>query len=89
MLRRKFHLSRIRRSIKRVIKCSGTARATSSMIKSGQKDTEASIMVPRENSTMAFSTELLNYIIAFVTLERIAGTMKYLTVDLVVSCLQR
>ena len=25
------------------------------------------VMVPRDNSTLAFSTELLNYIIAFVT----------------------
>ena len=46
------------------------------------------VMVPRDNSTLAFSTELLNYIIAFATKGK-AGTIKYLTVDLVVSCLQR
>ena len=40
------------------------------------------IMVPQDNSTLAFSTELLIYTIAFAAL-------KYLTVDLVVSCLQR
>ena len=34
------------------------------------------VMVPRDNSTLAFNTELLNYI-------------KYLMVDLVVPCLQR
>ena len=44
-------------------------------------------MVQRDNSTLAFSTELLNYIIA-LPLKGKAGTMKYLTVDLVVSCLQ-
>ena len=43
---------------------------------------DGEIMVPRDNSTLAFSTELLTYIIAFATL-------KYLTVDFVVSCLQR
>ena len=40
---RKFHLSRICRFIKRIIKRSGTARAISSTIKIGQKDTEARI----------------------------------------------
>ena len=36
------------------------------------------VMVPRDNSTLAFSTELLNYIIAFATQGK-AGTMKWLT----------
>ena len=45
------------------------------------------VMVPRDNSTLAFSTELLNYIIAFDTQGK-AGTIEYLTVDLVVPCLQ-
>ena len=45
------------------------------------------VMVRQENSTLAFSTELLNYT-AFST-EAKAGTIKYLTDDLVVSCLQR
>ena len=36
----------------------------------------------------AFSTELLNYIIAFATQGK-SGHYKYLTVDLVVSCLER
>ena len=44
------------------------------------------VMVPRDNSTLAFSAELLNYIIAFATQGK-AGTIKHLTVDLVVSCL--
>ena len=43
------------------------------------------IMVPQDNnSTLALSTELLNYKIAFATGK--AGTIKYLTVELVVSC---
>ena len=46
------------------------------------------VVVPRDNSMLAFSTELLNYINAFATQGR-AGTIKYLMVDLVVSCLQR
>ena len=45
------------------------------------------VMVPRDSSTLAFSTELLNYIIAFATQGKM-GTIKYLTVDLMVSCLQ-
>ena len=28
---------------------------------------DSGVMVPRDNSTLAFSTELLNYIIAFAT----------------------
>ena len=44
------------------------------------------VMVPRDNSTLAFNTEHLNYVIAFATQ---GGTINYLTVDLVVSCLQR
>ena len=48
------------------------------------------VMVPRDNSTLAFSTEFLNYIIAFATQGKIIKhTIKHLTVDLVVSCLQR
>ena len=43
------------------------------------------VMVPRENSTLAFSTELLNYIIA-LPFKGKAGTTKYLTIYLVVSC---
>ena len=39
------------------------------------------VMVPRDNSTLEFSTELLNYIIAFATQGK-AGAIKYLTVDL-------
>ena len=52
--KKKFHLSRICRSIKRIIKRSGTARTTNSIIKSGQKDTEASIKTD--------SHENLNYL---------------------------
>ena len=46
----------------------------------------AEVILPRDNSTLAFSTELLNYIIAFATQGK-TGTIKYQTVDLVVSCL--
>ena len=46
------------------------------------------VMAPQDNSTLAFSTELLNYIIAFATQGK-SGHYKYLTADLVVSCLQR
>ena len=46
------------------------------------------VMVPRDNSTLGFSIELLNYVIAF-PLKGKAGTIKYLTGDLLVSCLQR
>ena len=45
-------------------------------------------MVPRDNSTLAFGTELLNYIIAFAVKGQ-EGNIKYLTVDLLVSFLQR
>ena len=45
------------------------------------------VMVPRDSSTLAFSTELLNYIIAFATQGKSGHCIKYLTVDLVVSCL--
>ena len=45
------------------------------------------VMVPRNNSSLAFSTELLNYIIAFATQGK-AGIIKNWMVDLVVSCLQ-
>ena len=41
------------------------------------------VMVPRDNSTLAFSTELLNYIIAFATQGK-TGIIKYLAVDLMV-----
>ena len=47
------------------------------------------VMVPRGNSMLAFSTELLNYIIAFATQGKSGHCIKYLMVDLVVSCLQR
>ena len=47
---RKFHLSRICRSISRIIKRAGTTHATSSIIKSGQKDTERSIEVSGSSS---------------------------------------
>ena len=40
---RKFHFSCTYCSIERIIKRAGTTRTTSSIIKSGQKDTEASI----------------------------------------------
>ena len=43
------------------------------------------VMVPRDNSVLAFSTELINYIIAFATQGK-SRHYKYLTVDLVVSC---
>ena len=46
------------------------------------------VMVPRDNSTLAFITELLNDIIAFATRGK-AGTIKYLTVNPMVSCSQR
>ena len=46
------------------------------------------VIVPRDNSTLAFITELLNYIIAFTHSSEV-DTIKYLTVDPVVSCLQR
>ena len=47
-------------------------------------------MVPQDNSTLAFSTELLNYIIAFATQGKSGHySIKHLTVDLMVSCLQR
>ena len=49
---------------------------------------DGEVMVPRDNSTLAFSTELLNYIIAFATQGKV-DTIKYLTVELVVSCLLR
>ena len=41
------------------------------------------VMVPRDNRTLVFSTELLSYIISFATQGKIRQT-----VDLVVSCLQ-
>ena len=50
---------------------------------------DGEVMVPRDNSTLAFSTELLNYIIAFATQGKRGHWIKYLTVDLLVSCLQR
>ena len=45
------------------------------------------VIIPGDSSTPAFSTELLNYIIAFASQGK-AGIIKYLTVDLVVPCLQ-
>ena len=44
------------------------------------------VMFPRDNSTLAFSTELLSYIIAIATQGK-SDHYKYLTVDPVVSCL--
>ena len=44
------------------------------------------VMVPRDNRTLVFSTELLNYIISFATQGK-AGIITS-DVDLVVSCLQ-
>ena len=46
------------------------------------------VMVPRDDSTLVISTELLNYIIAFVTQGK-SGHYKHLTVDLLVACLLR
>ena len=40
------------------------------------------VMVPRDNRTLVFSTELLNYI------KEISFATQHLTFDLVVSCLQ-
>ena len=47
------------------------------------------VMVPRDSSTLAFSTELLNHIIAFATQGKSGHCIKYLTVGIVFSCLQR
>ena len=44
------------------------------------------VVVPRDNSTLAFSTELFNYIIALATQGK-SGHEKHLTFDVVVSCL--
>ena len=45
------------------------------------------VMTPLDNSTLASSTELFNYLL--LPHKGKAGTIKYLTVDLVVSCFQR